>query len=68
MSSSSSKAIFRVALPVPLRQLFDYLPAKNDTTALAGSRVVVPFGRRKMVGVIVKVSDKSELPLEKLAM
>ncbi|MFC5742635.1 primosomal protein N' [Dyella tabacisoli] len=45
-------AVLRVALPVPLPTLFDYLPpavGKCD----AGSRVLVPFGRGKMVGVVV---------------
>ena len=67
MQSNSSKPVLRVALPLPLRQLFDYLPAGNATGHSAGQRVVVPFGRRKLVGVIVEVSDRSELPLDKLA-
>jgi len=66
MHSFPSQPVIRVALPVPLRLLFDYLPAANDIDPLVGQRVVVPFGRRKMVGVIVEVSDKSELPIEKL--
>jgi primosomal protein N' (replication factor Y) len=66
MPSKPTSHVLRVALPVPLRQLFDYLPAENDTAAQAGSRVLVPFGHRKMVGVIVEVTDKSQLPLEKL--
>ena len=52
---------------MPLRQLFDYLPAQNGVIPLSGQRVVVPFGRRKMVGVIVEVANQSELPLDKLA-
>jgi len=52
---------------VPLRQLFDYLPPENDIAPQAGQRVVVPFGHRKLPGVIVEISDNSELPLEKLA-
>ncbi|SFR92424.1 replication restart DNA helicase PriA [Dyella sp. OK004] len=45
-------AVLRVALPVPLPTLFDYLPpAAGD--AQAGSRVLVPFGRGKAVGVVV---------------
>ena len=54
-------------MPLPLRQLFDYLPAENGAVHFAGQRVVVPFGRRKLVGVIVELSSQSELPLEKLA-
>jgi len=67
MQFTSPKSILRVALPVPLRQIFDYLPAQQDVIPLEGQRVIVPFGRRKMVGVIVAVTDKSDLPLDKLA-
>ena len=44
-------AVVRVALPVPLARLFDYLPPAGGVAA--GSRVLVPFGRKKMVGVVV---------------
>ena len=67
MPSSPIKTVLSVALPVPLRQLFDYLPAANNIAPQTGQRVVVPFGRRKLVGVIVKISGQSDLPLEKLA-
>jgi primosomal protein N' (replication factor Y) (superfamily II helicase) len=45
-------SVLRVALPVPLPTLFDYLPPANGE-AVAGSRVLVPFGRGKSVGVVV---------------
>ena len=32
-----------------------------------GSMLVVPFGRRRLLGVVVDVADESELPLERLA-
>jgi primosomal protein N' (replication factor Y) len=67
MQSSPEKLVLRVALAVPLRQLFDYLPGDCSAIPQPGMRVLVPFGRRKMVGVVVEVADKSELPLEKLA-
>jgi len=67
MQSTSIKPVLRVALPVPLRRLFDYLPAEITIVHHAGQRVLVPFGHRKLVGVIVEVSDHSELPLDKLA-
>jgi primosomal protein N' (replication factor Y) len=67
MQTTSIKPVLRVALPLPLRQLFDYLPADNSTAPQTGQRVVVPFGRRQLVGVVVEVSDHSELPLDKLA-
>lgn len=40
----------RVALDVPLNGLFDYCSA---THIPPGTRVIVPFGRRKLVGVVV---------------
>jgi primosomal protein N' (replication factor Y) (superfamily II helicase) len=46
-------SILRVALPVPLPTQFDYLPS-SDGVAVAGSRVLVPFGRSKAVGVVVE--------------
>jgi primosomal protein N' (replication factor Y) len=58
--------VLRVALPVPLRQVFDYLSAENEMLPQAGMRVLVTFGRRKMVGVIVEITDRSDLPLDKL--
>lgn len=67
MHRSSKQPILKVALAVPLRRLFDYLPADNDTVPQAGQRVIVPFGRRTMPGVIVEISDQSELPLDKLS-
>ncbi len=43
-----------VALPVPLRYCFDYLcPAAQAEALLPGVRVRVPFGRRRLVGVVV---------------
>ena len=67
MPTRRSIPVLRVALPVPLRQTFDYLDAENDVIPQAGQRVVVMFGRRKMVGVIVEVADGSDLPHDKLS-
>jgi primosomal protein N' (replication factor Y) len=67
MPPTASKLILKVALPVPLRQVFDYLPADNGIQAVQGMRVLVPFGRRKMIGVVVSLADSSDVPAEKLA-
>lgn len=67
MQSTSKKPVLKVALPLPLRQLFDYLPADNSIVPQTGQRVVVPFGRRQLVGVIVGISDHSDLSPDKLA-
>ena len=61
-------AILRLALPSPLRRLFDYrAPAGIVRSALKpGMRLRVPFGRREMIGVLVEVVDHSEVPADKL--
>ena len=45
--------VLRVALPVPLPRLFDYLPPVGaDPATAVGHRVQVPFGQRALVGVV----------------
>ena len=59
--------IIQVALPVPLPQLFDYSVPSGSVAAIApGTRVLVPFGRRNMVGVVVRNAKHSEVPPERL--
>ncbi|HEX5123875.1 MAG TPA: primosomal protein N', partial [Rhodanobacteraceae bacterium] len=58
------KPILRVALPVPLDRLFDY--ASNGVDAAPGARVLVPFGRRDVVGVAVEYDDASDLAPDRL--
>lgn len=64
--------ILNVALDVPLDRLFDYLDIAldngrdNGQGAQIGQRVLVPFGQRKMVGIVVSTSESSEYPIEKL--
>src|SRR5579862_4204947 len=58
----------RLALPTPLRQLFDYLPpqAVDPKALIPGIRVRVPFGSRSLIGILVEVSNHSAIPVEKL--
>lgn len=62
-------SIFQVALPTPLRRLFDYLPPKdtNDVgPAIIGCRVLVPLANRQLVGIVFQLSQSSDVPPEKL--
>ncbi|SFO41445.1 primosomal protein N' [Nitrosospira briensis] len=60
-------AILRVALDVPLNTLFDYLAPDTEITAQdVGARVLVPFGRNMMTGVIMEVTAYSSVPSPKL--
>ncbi|NWG87159.1 MAG: primosomal protein N' [Hydrogenophilaceae bacterium] len=53
--------IVRVALDVPLPRLFDYL-AEDAGRQDIGRRVIVPFGNRRQVGLIVELVAASEVP------
>ncbi len=56
----SAPSVLRVALDVPLATLFDYL-APDGCSAGIGARVAVPFGKRERVGVVVELSDRSDI-------
>ena len=59
--------IAEVALNVPLRRTFDYIvPEAEQDTALPGCRVIVPFGRRLLDGIVVARKESSDIPPEKL--
>ncbi len=59
--------IYRIAVPSPLRRLFDYLaPANQQDLIPVGSRVLIPFGRRQVVGVVAATASHSDFPLAKL--
>ena len=50
-----------------LRGPFDYrLPERLGEVGV-GSVLLVPFGRRRVIGVVVEVAESSELPPERLA-
>ncbi|WJV64840.1 primosomal protein N' [Pectobacteriaceae bacterium C52] len=57
--------VVQVALPVPLARTFDYrLP--EGLCPVPGMRVSVPFGNRKMIGIVTTLNNSSELPLDQL--
>ncbi|MEC4768398.1 primosomal protein N' [Halomonas sp. CUBES01] len=68
MPDAVSAQVLKIALPSPLRRLFDYLPNRQTPTGgwQPGLRVRVPFGRREVVGVIIELTDHSELPRAQL--
>ena len=57
--------VLRVALDVPVAKLFDYL-IDDANAAASGDRVVVPFGARQRVGVVVEISDASSVAVSRL--
>ncbi|MEH6515785.1 MAG: primosomal protein N' [Halioglobus sp.] len=64
-------SILRLAVPTPLRRLFDYLPpadlSEGDASLLApGMRFLVPFGQRQLVGYLISVEPESDQPSGKM--
>lgn len=58
-------AIARVALDVPVPDLFDYCVAP-DWRPECGDWVVVPWGRSRRVGLVVVLTHGSDLPADRL--
>ncbi len=69
MSASSftafSPKVLGVAVPTPLRKLFDYRPCQVTPNEgwQPGLRVRVPFGRREVIGIVVECRDTSDFEL-----
>jgi primosomal protein N' (replication factor Y) (superfamily II helicase) len=65
----TAAGVFRVALDTPLKRLFDYLPpaeALFPASLEPGMRVRVPFGRQRLVGIVMEAAHSSQVPQEKL--
>jgi len=60
--------ILKIALPVPLRKIFDYLPAQETDlhTLKAGARVRVPFQGRHLVGIFLNLASETDCDPQKL--
>ena len=66
--ASDEPLILEVAVPSPLYRSFDYrAPATpRDSRPLPGMRVLVPFGRRQLVGVVLGVRNHTSVASGKL--
>src|ERR1700683_2683342 len=64
----SRVAVWRVVLDMPLRRPFDYLPPEKHAGGpiRPGVRVRVPFGRRRLIGVVTEEAAFSVIPPEQL--
>ncbi len=58
-------SILRVAFDLPLPRVFDYR-CDDASRADVGMRVLVPFGNKQAIGVIIGLADKSEVERGKL--
>ena len=68
----SARLILQIALDMPLRRVFDYLPpagplgCSDPAEVPRGVRVRVPFGRRQLVGILIGTSASSTVAATKL--
>ncbi len=64
----SAPCFLRLALPTPMRRLFDYLPLQgvDSRTLIPGIRYSVPFQSRTLVGFLVAVVTETAVPAAKL--
>lgn len=65
VSGGATPPMARIALDLPLPEPFDFL-AGPLTTADLNRLVVVPFGRKNVVGVLIGFAHETDVPREKL--
>jgi primosomal protein N' (replication factor Y) len=65
-SMHGAAPILAVAVPSPLRRLFDYLAPIEGSVPQPGMRVQVPFGSRQRIGMVIKHRQSSAINPEKL--
>jgi len=58
--------ILKVAVNVPLSRLFDYLRPAAGPYPAPGTRVLVPFGRRRQIGLVLGHASETELASNKI--
>ncbi|MFK7731070.1 MAG: primosomal protein N' [Pseudomonadales bacterium] len=62
--------VYRCAIQSPLNRLFDYLPPQASVDVLRqakpGMRLWVPFGRRRIVAILLEITQSSEFAPNKL--
>jgi len=65
--NTSTHYIVEVAIPLPLEGSFHYLvPSRLAHLAVPGTRVLVPFGRRKVTGYLLGDAGAPEGPLKEV--
>ncbi len=59
VNTSTHPLVLSIAVSSPVFGHFDYLPIEGTvaTDYIAGQRVEVPFGRRKVIGIILSVNE-----------
>ena len=56
----------RIGVDSPVRKLFDYRIGPAGASLQAGMRVLIPFGQRTVVGIVIELTDHSDVPASRL--
>ena len=56
----------QIGIDTPLRRLFDYRIPDSISEINVGCRVLIPFGKRSVVGIVVKLIDKPSIEVSRL--
>ena len=65
-SPDKQQPVLKVAINVPLSRQFDYLPPAGGPAPIPGSRVLVQFGPRSQVGLVLSHASESDLAPAKI--
>ncbi len=60
------KKFAQVGIDSPLRRLFDYRVPDTITELQPGSRVIIPFGKHTLVGIVIKLIDTPSIDANRL--
>ncbi|HEY0748770.1 MAG TPA: primosomal protein N' [Steroidobacteraceae bacterium] len=65
---TKASVVLQVAVDTPLRRVFDYLPPPIQPPECPplGVRVAVPFGRQRLIGILVGIASETAVPSLKL--
>ncbi len=67
LQEKSRPRIVKVAVPCPLYKTFDYRLVSEDRKPIQpGVRIRVPFGRQKLVGIVIEEVRTTDVPAGKL--
>ena len=62
----TTKKFAQVGIDSPLRRLFDYRIPDSMPELQAGCRVIIPFGKRSLLGIVVKLVDTPSIDASRL--
>lgn len=62
-AAEGARCYVRVALDLPIPALYDYCSAQP---VQIGQRVIVPFGKRRLIGMVMEIAESPALPEQQI--